>query len=337
MAFPTTTGYHHSEKLLSTISHLVDDDILEQVQSLLLNNDDDDLTEFSDDSTRPITKQYYSEIPNDIQSPTGRTLATLPMELLDVLLSYCTIKEVATFTLTCRYYHYPRDHRFLPQAIQNTYKSTDAGNDDAVLEKLASIMEHPTKHICSKSLSWLLQACHGGDGIFTKPIFWVHRYFFNAQGRTLLSIAAREGHTKAVRAILDYTSGVYYINQVNYDGSTPLHQAAAQGHVDIVKLLVEQSSINVNAIREKDGATPLYLAAIHGHVRVVQLLVESGKADMTIPTKLVHKTYTPLWGAAYFGQEEVVKQLVALGATRTIGDDNDALALLAEKNSTKLL
>jgi ankyrin repeat protein len=48
------------------------------------------------------------------------------------------------------------------------------------------------------------------------------------------------------------------------DGWTPLHSAAANGHLDVVEFLVERQA-EVNA-KNKDRATPLHLAALNGHL-----------------------------------------------------------------------
>jgi ankyrin repeat protein len=55
-------------------------------------------------------------------------------------------------------------------------------------------------------------------------------------------------------------------------GSTPLHSAAANGHLDVVKFLVAQQA-EVNA-KETDGWTPLHLAARYGYLDIVKFLVE---------------------------------------------------------------
>ena len=57
-------------------------------------------------------------------------------------------------------------------------------------------------------------------------------------------------------------------------GATPLFIAAQNGHLDVVRHLVE-----VGADKDKardDGATPLYIAAENGHLDVVRHLVEVG-------------------------------------------------------------
>jgi hypothetical protein len=63
------------------------------------------------------------------------------------------------------------------------------------------------------------------------------------------------------------------VNIRNARGQTPLHIAAQQGHVGIVRLLLSSKHIDVNA-QDRCRATPLYLASENGHVMVVKLLVE---------------------------------------------------------------
>jgi ankyrin repeat protein len=83
------------------------------------------------------------------------------------------------------------------------------------------------------------------------------------------------------------------------NGDTPLHQASQNGHLDVVKYLVE-NRVDVNVVNE-DGWTPLYLAAKKGNVEVVKFLVEVnavkvGKAD-------------PLQAAKCSGNEILIKFL----------------------------
>ncbi|KAF2280018.1 ankyrin [Westerdykella ornata] len=76
--------------------------------------------------------------------------------------------------------------------------------------------------------------------------------------------------------------------------NTALHYAAANGHVDVLKLLLPSDSRKgtappsspVNAINDA-GNTPLHWAALNGRLDCVKLLVEAG-ADVTIINKAGH-------------------------------------------------
>ncbi|KAB8079278.1 ankyrin repeat-containing domain protein [Aspergillus leporis] len=65
------------------------------------------------------------------------------------------------------------------------------------------------------------------------------------------------------------------VNVRNSRGQTPLHIAAQNGQLDVVRLLLASQQIDVNA-RDQQGSTPLHLASEKGHVEVVQLLVAHG-------------------------------------------------------------
>ena len=64
-----------------------------------------------------------------------------------------------------------------------------------------------------------------------------------------------------------------------------MHNAAQEGHVEIVKILLERGA-NPNA-EDDAGRTPLHDAAFKGHVEIVKLLLERG-ADPWIADKGGH-------------------------------------------------
>ncbi|KAM0139052.1 hypothetical protein ACHAP3_003320 [Botrytis cinerea] len=60
---------------------------------------------------------------------------------------------------------------------------------------------------------------------------------------------------------------------------TPLWIAAKNGHIEVVRLLLETKSVNVN-VRSVEGRSPIFWAATHGDEEIVKLLLSAG-ADPT--------------------------------------------------------
>lgn len=56
---------------------------------------------------------------------------------------------------------------------------------------------------------------------------------------------------------------------------TLLHNAAKYGALDMLKLLIENFTVNID-VKTKEGDTPLHQAAFHGHLPIVKYLVEVG-------------------------------------------------------------
>ncbi|AZL16361.1 ankyrin repeat domain-containing protein [Rickettsiales endosymbiont of Stachyamoeba lipophora] len=64
----------------------------------------------------------------------------------------------------------------------------------------------------------------------------------------------------------------------NNDGRTPLHIAASNALLDLVRILIANGA-NINALDSKQN-TPLHLAAAAGAPRTTQLILETGKANI---------------------------------------------------------
>jgi len=95
---------------------------------------------------------------------------------------------------------------------------------------------------------------------------------------SLLQYAA-SGDLKTVQLLVD--SGVDCNKPEAINGATVLHNAAAGGHIQLVKWLLKNGA-TIDS-KDKLGSTPLIWAAYHGHVDVVKYLIKNGARIGSIP------------------------------------------------------
>ncbi|XP_072134156.1 protein fem-1 homolog B isoform X1 [Mobula birostris] len=130
------------------------------------------------------------------------------------------------------------------------------------------------------------------------------------QRATPLIAAARNGHAKVVRLLLEHyrveteQTGTVRFDGYVIDGATALWCAAGAGHIDVVRLLVAGGA-NVNHTTATNS-TPLRAACFDGRLDIVRFLVEN-RADIRIANKYDN---TCLMIAAYKGHTEVVRYLL---------------------------
>ncbi|KAG6490725.1 hypothetical protein ZIOFF_048861 [Zingiber officinale] len=91
----------------------------------------------------------------------------------------------------------------------------------------------------------------------------------SASGERLVS-AARDGDLQEAKALLEYNPRLARYSTFGVRNS-PLHYSAAQGHHEIVSLLIE-SGVDIN-LRNIRGQTALMQACQYGHWEVVQTLM----------------------------------------------------------------
>lgn len=89
---------------------------------------------------------------------------------------------------------------------------------------------------------------------------------------TPLLLAASKGHAEVVRVLLD--SGAR-VADLDCNDQTPLHRAAGAGRGAVVKLLLAETGVKVNA-PDKEGNTPLHLAMYEQHEGPVRALLDAG-------------------------------------------------------------
>jgi ankyrin repeat protein len=121
------------------------------------------------------------------------------------------------------------------------------------------------------------------------------------KGRTPLSWAVQNGHLGIVKCLLDTGSA---INEIDDGGRTALSWTSERGHETMTRLLINKKS-DINA-RIKHGSTPLSYASKDGYFEIVKLLIDKG-ADVNAQIKFKE---TPLLYASENGHFEIVKLLI---------------------------
>jgi len=137
--------------------------------------------------------------------------------------------------------------------------------------------------------------------------------------------AASGGHLEALQLLLNVVPGVN-VNIAIANGSTPLQASCANGHIDIVKLLLAQNKININS-RRNDGSTNLYIACQKGCLNVVDALLD---ANGLLPNLARHDGMTPFMVAAQAGYLEIVKIMCTKAKNLSVNQtDNEGETALA--------
>ncbi|KAI9352244.1 hypothetical protein DFJ73DRAFT_357686 [Zopfochytrium polystomum] len=85
--------------------------------------------------------------------------------------------------------------------------------------------------------------------------------------------ACCDGHTATVLELLASSDAADAIRVTNHAGQTPLHIAAAYGHMALVEMLVYRGHAVLDAVDAYDK-TPMQLAAAHGHREVADFIAQ---------------------------------------------------------------
>ncbi|CAN4119894.1 unnamed protein product [Withania somnifera] len=124
--------------------------------------------------------------------------------------------------------------------------------------------------------------------------------------------AVQCGDLETLKAVLERKPSLIHHSTV-YDRQSPLHIAAANGQIEVVSILLNQS-INPDLLN-RYKQTPLMLAAMHGKISCVEKLIEAGANILKFDSL---NGRTCLHYAAYYGHFESLKAILSAARTSHI-------------------
>ena len=185
---------------------------------------------------------------------------------------------------------------------------SSANGRDAIVSELLMAKANPNMNLKGNASPLYFSACNGH--LQSTQLLIKHGAQIDdadlSNGRNGLWWAAKEGHAEIVRYLLDVGASVNHQlhERAERAGTSPLHMAAAHGHVECVSILLEKRADHTLA-ELKGGNTAMHLAAGGGHCEVIQFLLASGAAK----TCRNMAGETAAASAAAAGHERIAAQL----------------------------
>ncbi|CAN6442605.1 unnamed protein product [Victoria cruziana] len=127
--------------------------------------------------------------------------------------------------------------------------------------------------------------------------------------------AVREGDMETIVSLLDREPLLFLQATTTYDKLSALHLAAANGHLEVLSLLLDRFVHPDVLNRHKQ--TPLMLAAMHGKISCVQKLLEAGANILKFDSS---QGRTCLHHAAYYGHSDCLQAILSAAHCTPIAD-----------------
>jgi ankyrin repeat protein len=239
---------------------------------------------------------------------------------------------------SCINYFYRCDiHSFFEYAVENLSFHINSSNQESTVAVFGRFLEnegnvssylkiHSSRSVFmpGKPLSLLVASALGHTVMVKHLLQKGYDISTTDQELTALHLASGNGHLELVKLLLENGANP---NAVNESNDTPLHKAVENGYLDLVKLLLENGA-NPNAVGESNN-TPLHKAAANGDLDLVGLLLENGAN----PNAVGELNYTPLHTAVENGDLDLVELLLENKANpNAVSESNDAPLHKAAEN-----
>ncbi|MFJ5766949.1 ankyrin repeat domain-containing protein [Lysinibacillus sp. NPDC093210] len=159
----------------------------------------------------------------------------------------------------------------------------------------------------------------------------------NDKGETPLLIATHENYIEVAKRLIDAGAD---INQQDHIQDSAYLYAGAQGKTEILKYMIEHAEPNQKIVNRYGGNT-LIPAAEKGHLNNVRVLLEDGKVNINHQNKF---GYTALIEAVALTDgsvvyQQIVQELLAYNANKELRDNSGKTALdyAKEMGYTKMI
>jgi ankyrin repeat protein len=121
-----------------------------------------------------------------------------------------------------------------------------------------------------------------------------------------LMTAAECGYASIIKLIFDMRRGTFDPNVTDPSGSTCLSIAAKEGHLEAVKVLMDEPGVNINQ-QDVWGCTPIIYSILARHDRTSRLLLSNPDIDLNV----VHHHKPLIQHAVERGNAAIVLRLLA--------------------------
>ena len=250
-----------------------------------------------------------------------------------------------------------KEYPFIAYASQYWGDHVSLASDPGTELMAIDFLKHPERIAACAQAAWLTSisrdtnwADQGGASALhlcawfglTSVISAVHKDYLNIDvrepihRRTPLMYACKRGHINVVTQLLALSASV---NVSSVQGATPLFEAIAENHEDVVALLLTRRELQINTTNpEQFGRTALMFAVRLGHVNITHKLLSFPSIDLN---KQDEDGYTSLSIAITKGQSDIVSMLLGQKGidvnlvTHVAG--HSALTLAASQNNGKVV